>query len=270
MLALKKAIDEIKFSIPPELLNVVFINNTNNWRNTPISLDEQIMAMVIRPRVMVDADLVGGTEAFVSLEGVAAHRVDAYLTVYNIGKDRTQGRSIMAVASVSYLSASLLSSVGNYQLFNQCTVTPLLQAGQAMFDAVKSIPPTSTAMVRIVGENSIMIQDTMPPIGHGFVRCTIANEEELGNIQFRNVPTFAKLAELACKAYIYNSYIIKLDMGFLSGGQEIGKFKEIIESYADANEMYRDYLKNTWMKVAFMNDKEKMRRFIKLQVGAYR
>lgn len=270
MLALRKAVDEIKWSIPKDILNEVFLPKTFSIRNTPVGLDDQILSLVIRPRVLVDADLVGGTEAFVNLEGVPAQRLDAYLTVYNIPKDRTQGRSITAVTSVSFLSASLITSVPGFQLFNPCTVTPMMQAGQAVFDAMNSVPVSSTAKVRLVGENTILIQDSMPPAGHGFVRCTIANEENLGNIQIRYVPLFAEWCVLACKAFIYNEYIITLDRGFINGGQELGKFRDIVESYADANEQYIDFRKTKWQKAAFMNDREKMNRFIKLQTGGHR
>lgn len=270
MMALKKALDEVKFTIPREILSEVFIPKTYGWRNMPPSLDEQIMSLVIRPRVLVDADLVGGTEAFVSLEGVPAERLDGYMTVYNIPKDRTQGRSIMAVMSVSFMSASMVNATPGFQLFNPCTTSPLLQAGQAAFDAMNSVPTVSTAKVRLIGENAILIQDSMPPAGYGFARCVIANEENLGNIQYRYIPLFARMCALACKAYIYNSYIITLDRGFISGGQELGKFKEIIEGYADYEAMYQEFLVEKWMKASFMNDREKMNRFIKLQIGGFR
>lgn len=270
MSAIKKALSEIRFSIPDAILQEVFVDRTQHWRNTPLSLDDQIMTLVIRPRVLVDADLTGGTEIFISLEGISARMVDQYMTVYTVPKDRTQGRSIVSVKNVSYLAYGALASMSANQLFQPCSVTPLTTAAQAMFDSVNAIPPISTARVRLIGENTILVQDTSPPVGVGMVRCTIGNEEELGNLPPRTYIQFADMCVLAVKAYIYNEYIIKLDLGFMNGGQEIGRFKEIVDSYADANTMYREYLRNKWGRIAYSADREKMRRFTQLQTGGYR
>ena len=61
-----------------------------------------------------------------------------------------------------------------------------------------------------------------------------------------------------------------MDKGRLEGGAELGRFREVIDSYSDAEEQYQDYLLNTWQKVAFMNDRESYERFTKMMIGAYR
>ena len=270
MLALKKAVEEVRWQIPPEILKVVFMSRIQNWRSTASSLDEQIMLNVIRPRVLMDANIVGGTEINVPLEGLQAQIVDNYMAVYNIPKSRTQGRSIMSVSSISYASMSATSLIAASQAFSVCSQTPVLAAGQALFDSVNTIPNISSARVSLIGENVILVQDTAVPMAYGFITCTIANDENLNNIQMRSILNFADLCVLAVKAYIYNEYRIKIDQGFISGGQEIGAFKDIIEEYRDANQMYRDYLRNTWQKVAYMNDRVKMTRRIRSQAGSWR
>lgn len=273
-MAIKKAIDEIKYDIPKEILNQVFFSPMMRLSmrslNYASSLDDQIINNVIRPRVLVDCDLVGGTEIFVSLEGLPADRVDTYLTVYNIPKDRTQGRSIVNVSNVSYLSASLMTAVPGFQPHSPGSVTPLNVAGQALFDSVNTVPVMSTARVRLIGENTVLIQDIMPPLGHGYMRCTIANEEDMGNIQMKYIHGFCELCILACKAYIYNEYVVTLDKGQLNGGMELGKFREIIDSYSESNKEYREYLRTKWRKLAFMNDREKHSRLLKLKAGPFR
>lgn len=270
MLALKKAVEEVRWSVPLDILKEVFIPKMARYKGAAISLDEQILTQVIRPRVLMDCNIVGGTEINVPLEGLKAEMVDNYMAVYNIPKSRTQGRSIMSVSSISYASMSATSLIAASQAFSVCSQTPVLAAGQALFDANNTIPNISSARVSLIGENVILVQDTAVPMAYGFITCTIANDDNLNNIQMRSILHFADLCVLAVKAYIYNEYRIKLDRGFISGGQEIGAFKEIVEEYRDANQMYREYLRETWQKVAYMNDRVKMTRHIRRQAGNWR
>jgi hypothetical protein len=61
-----------------------------------------------------------------------------------------------------------------------------------------------------------------------------------------------------------------VDVGELQGGQVIGKIKEILDSYSDANELYDEFMINTMAKVLFMNDQESYGRHTKLLTGSYR
>lgn len=270
MNAISKALDEIKYRIPKEILNIVFSNIQVGWRNTAISLDEQILSKVIKSRVLIDCNLVGGTEAFISLEGVEQYSPDQFVTVFRIPKDMTQGRTIMSVSSVSYVSPGMMAIAPAIQGYNQSSVKPSLVAGQAMMDAMSPIPVTSTARVELIAENTIMVRDIAPRTGHGYLRCTLANDDQLSHIQMASILQFCTLCEHAVKSYIYNETIIALDKGQLYGGHEIGKFRDIIESYSEEEKEYQDYLRNTWMAVAFMNDAETFTRFIKMGMGTFR
>jgi hypothetical protein len=92
----------------------------------------------------------------------------------------------------------------------------------------------------------------------------------MSHIQPRSYKAFCKLVEYAVKAFIYNEYIIEVDMGELRGGHNLGKFKDIIEGYSDAEELYSTYLTEKWQKIAFQNDRESLTRFLKLTVGGPR
>lgn len=265
-----KAVDDLKFRIPRDILKQIFQDKTYSWRNTPISLDEQILNQVIRPRVLVDCNLVGGTEALIPLEGAEKEHIESYITVYKIPKDFTQKRSIMSVLSISYMTSALGAGVAGSYNYKSCSITPSLMAGQAMMDAFGPMPQVSSAKVQLIGENTIMVRDTVPPVGYGYLRCILANDENMSHIQMRSIPTFCKLCELAVKSYIYNEYIITMDKGQLYGGQELGTFKQIIDGYADSESMYQDYLRDVWGAVAFMNDNESFTRFLKINIGGNR
>jgi hypothetical protein len=92
----------------------------------------------------------------------------------------------------------------------------------------------------------------------------------MSHIQMRSYRPFCRLVELAVKAYIYNDQVIEVDIGKIRGGQEIGKFKEIVEEYKDAEEQYQEFLATTWQKVAYMNDNETFNRFVRSLIGGYR
>ena len=101
-----KALSDISYRIPREILIEVFSPKSYFWRDQPINYEEQIRNMVIKSRVMVDCDLVGGTEVLISLYGVPSQTLstDRLVTVYNIPKDKTQGRSITSVISLAYVN----------------------------------------------------------------------------------------------------------------------------------------------------------------------
>ena len=239
-------------------------------RDTPVTMDEQIINQVIRPRVMVDCDLVGGTEALVSLEGLSPEITDRFVMVFHIPKDRTQGRSITSVLSLSYLNASAaqqLTSQGNYL---PCSVTPSLVAGKAVMDAMNLQPVPSSARVQLVAENTVMIREVQAITGTGLLRCILGNDENFSHLQMRSIPYFCKLCELAVKAYIHNEYTIKLDKARIEGGFELGRFKEVVDMYADSEQQYEEYLLGTWQRVAFMNDRESHERLIRTMLGGFR
>jgi hypothetical protein len=267
MMAVNKALDEIKFRIPRPVLEAVFVKRLQGWRQQPVSLDEQILQQVIRPRVLVDMNLVGGTEAIVDLNGLAFERTNDYTSIYRIPKDRTQGRSIQSVLNITYSDPTKVSTYGMAAGLHNTT---MLQAGGAVMDAMGQIPVTSTAKVNLIGENVVMVRDTVILPANIYLRCILENDDNLSNIQLKSYIHVSNLVTHAVKAYIYNEYVIEMDMGELHGGQSLGRFKDIIDGYADQEELYQTYLLEKWQKVALMNDGESWNRMLRQIIGGSR
>lgn len=264
-----KALDEVGFRIPRQILQVVFVEPYQHFRDSAVDIKEMINHLVLRQRVLIDCNLVGGTEVRIPLDDLTGETVDGgYTTVYRIPKSKTNGRSIMSALDVTY--GSLYQNLGGYSVNTLATASPAMQIGSAVMDAQLRTPYVSTARVDLIGENVVMVQDSIILPANLFLRCVLENDENLNNIQVRSYPIFARLVELAVKSYIYNTYVIQLDMGELRAGLQVGRFKEIIDGYADAEQMYQEYLNEKWRKVAFMNDKETYQRYISLLVGGVR
>lgn len=275
MNAIQKALDALKFTIPRAVLEKAFIDRRIDWRQTGrANIDDQILNNVVRARVLVDCNLIGGTQALIPLDGLGHDRPnDFYGTVIHIPKALTQGRSINSVLNVGFMSAGMAANwgvantMGSVGAYAGQESTALMSSMQAMVASYDKIPMTSTARVQLIAENTILIRDSISFAPNGWLRCILANDENLGNIQLRSYKHFSQLVEYAVKSYIYNELIINLDQGELQGGQTIGVFKEIIQGYSDAEQNYKDYLTDVWEAVAFMNDGEAYGRYIKLILG---
>jgi len=267
MSILTKALDNIKFTIPIEVLNIAFRDTLQNWRQAPVSLDDLIMTKIIKPRVLVDTNLVGGVTVLVSLEGVQPRFVDNYAVLYEVPAEKIMYREIISVLSVSYLPVSgTYGTLGN-SIGNVLTTNDVSSAAQRVSNSFANIPVTSTATVDLVGYNTILIRDQQRVTSNYQLRCVLANEENLNNINPRSYLAFAKLCELAVKAYIYNTLIISIDKAYLVGGQELGAIKNYVDNLSDSNEMYNTYLREVWQATAFMNQTQAYSRFIKVQIS---
>lgn len=276
------AINHVKYTIPMALLEKVFINGSFGWRAGPkSSIDDQILNLVIRPRVMMNCDLVGGVQAVISLEGLNQVRPENWITIIHIPKDRTDGRTITAVLDVSYYSAASIAGYGNAGAagigafggptgFNEVENSAMVSALTSVVGAMDKIPMISTARVSLIAENTIMIKDGVILSPNSFARVMLANDENLSNLQIRSYPDFFQLVEFAVKAYIYNELVITVDTAELRYGQALGIFKDILSSYSDAEANYQTFLAETWKKVAFMNDHETYTRLLKLMIGGQR
>lgn len=263
------AVKQVRFRIPPEVLDTVFTRRDLSWRRQPESLDSHILNLVIRPRLLADCQLIGGTEMIVPLMGLEPVRINNHTYVYRIPKERTQGRSITSALNITYSDPT---SIGNIMSGNngQCQSSFMLDTAQQLVDSAGLIPITGTSNVQLVGENCIMVRETATVPLLAYLRCIVANDENMNHVQIRSYRHFADAAVLCTKAYIYNQYIVYLDIGEIQGGASIGRLKEIIESYSDAEELYQTFLTEKLQKVMFMNDHTSYNRFLKLVGGGWR
>lgn len=273
---IRNSIAEVKRRVNRHILDKAFIQRTFDYRFTnQTNVDDQILTMVIRPRVLLDCNLVGGVTAMVPLDGLPIDKPNNYITIIHVPKTRTNNKSIISVSNVNYYDlgiSGLYSGAPGYGYnasIDMTENTASMNAALGIMASLDRIPITSTSDAQLVAENTIMIKDVfaMPPTA--VLRCTLENDENLSNIQPRSYHDFFQLVEFAVKAYIYNELIVDMDMGELQGGQSLGIFKQLVESYSDAEQNYQDKLK-AWMAISVMNDGPAFHRFIKLAVGANR
>lgn len=258
-----KALDEILFSIPHEILREVFITRDLAFCGNMVSLETRIREQVLDPRVLTDLDLYGGTEAFLPLElPVRADHADPYTVIYHIPEEVTQNRPIVQVYSVHFA----ILGYQNAGMALHYTESPMAAETRKVLDSARQTPPAQTSYLNLIAHNTVMARYVYLPYRTAFMRVRLGNDENLSFIRPQAFPDFSQLCVLATKAYIYNYLFVKMDQGQLSGGQVLGAFKEMVMNYADANQMYLDALRR-WRKISVMNDPEANRRHLRTIVG---
>lgn len=261
------ALNELRFTIPIPILEKVFIQRSERWRQKHHSLNERIMEEVIRPRVLQDCNIAYGQEHLVDLSLAEGEYVNNYSTVYRIPKELTQGRSILSALNVVFGVAGSGSLMGGYASTGTSTLTT---GGQAIASAHENIPVTSTHNVQLVGENTVLVRDTLRAAGNMYLRCILENDDRMTHLHYKAIPVLKELVTYAVKSYIYTQYRIEMDMGELSGGQELGTFKSIIDEYSDAEQNYQDCLREKYPRAAVSTDHTAMQRYVKSIIGGFR
>lgn len=267
MSPISNALDHIKFKIPREILELVFDNREWLNKKLAISIDEQIKAKVLYPRVMANCNLMGGRETRVDLTNVPMQQTNDYTYVVRIPKTLTQNSSIVSVRNLTFADPYSISNFGVANLQNN---SQLLNMGMALVDQHGTIPNASAGHCQIIGDNVVMISEMYLVPSNCYMRVILENDTNMSHLQLRSYMHFAKGCELAVKSYIYNNHIIKLDMGELRGGQTIGAIKTKIEEFADAEELYMEWLMKDWPAISAMNDNETWERMVRSRVGGNR
>lgn len=266
MNAIQYALTQIQYAIPHEVLMAAFYRQQFGRRPVPASLDAIIREKVIEGRVRIDCDLVGGTETVIPIYDLTYDIWDNYRYCYQIPLERTNHRLITRTIAVLYGQTGMFVSP---MLVSQGFSQPL-DASTGVLASNTAIPDVASTDVQLVGPNTILVSNIQTVNSQLYLRCYVENDADFANLRGTAVHRFAELCLLACKAYIYNTLKVPMDMGELVGGMTLGAFKEIVDSYSDAYNMYQEFLLTKWKRIAIMNDPMAKKRHIRMLMGGQR
>ena len=259
MNAIVKALQDIKYNIPLEVLQIGFVENYERVNHIR-SLDDRITNSVLRPRVLTDCNLIGGVTMSIPTDRCVITQPTPREFIIEVPKQVTSNRSIISVLSlVSYA----MGTWNNPYVGASSTLTQ----GAHMFNSLATESIIQTARLELIGENTILVEEPNVGLTTATLRAVIGYDENLNNLNPRSYLDFSRLCMYAVKSYIYNNCTVKLDQGYVWAGHELGKIGEIIDSYSDAEEMYIEHLTQTMRKVLFYNDKNNTSRLIASMLG---
>lgn len=263
---IQKALQDIRFQIPQAILDATFIKQEFGRTPLAVNLDYAIRQKVIDARVLVDMNLAGGMLHMVPLDQVPAEYVDEYSVVFRIPKDLTQGRTISRVLALSFGDQRTYSNYASTTL----GYNTLGDAANGVLASHIGVPMTETTSIRLIAENTVLLQDMLAVPGRRYLRCYLDHDNELTQLRATTIPFFSELCVMAVKSYIYTNMIIEIGRDQMVGGRELGRFREIVDSYADQEELYRTSVTTRWRKISTFNDPLARQRLTRLSVGGWR
>lgn len=273
MNALLYAVNMINQSIPYELRHAGVMMDEQEATANITTIDDKILRKVIRKRVLLDANVVGGVEMIIALNTVQPSFYEQFYTVYQIPPELLLHREIISVLGLSFIPTSgvygpatgMFGSSGSYNsasFGSSGSANAVTGVSGRIGDAASSSGMMNNTHTEIVGHNTILVYAHYRMLASLGLRVVVENENNMNNIQPRSYINFGKLCTLAVKAYLYNKLIIPINSGYLSSGQDLGMFKSILESYSSAEEDYQVFLREVWTSVAYMNDTTRYNRLL--------
>jgi hypothetical protein len=236
---------KIYLHIPEGILDVAF--EPNKWK---VTLDQRIMDTVIEAYVLPDCNIYAGatkriylsqcimepTSPVPGISGVITSNMSA---VYRIPPAVREHRNITAVTDLSYPFA--YSRMSDPTDFND-RGNNLYNLAQAAIDsrtlANEVITPTPVLQTGNVIKLTPMTNFSVDWV----MTCRLEYDKEFTNLHHDAVAPLADLGLCMTKCYIYTKLILKINEAELSGGQELGKFKDIIEDYKQEFDRYKDLI----------------------------
>lgn len=249
---IQACLNRIYHSIPQDILNLTFKPDRNE------TLDHKIHELVIKDRVLFDCNLVGGRPKEIVLR---KHWVEIANTpapfiygqsktysIYRIPPEDRENRMLSSVISLRYpytIHGGL--QVPNVGLgmglgFNHAGgIACQALEGQTWANAVPLPTPIllSGHQVKLVPATVSQIQDI-----EWILTCRLNYDEEFTNMNNQAILPLVDLTLCAVKAYIFNELVLKADMAYVVSGQQMGRIKEIIDSYSSENDRYLELLRN--------------------------
>lgn len=227
------------------------IENVPRSYHQYLNLENEITNQVIARRVCVDINLYGGEEAYIPCSQLEAEYVDRWNTIYKVPKRLTNGRDITRVVALAYGQGSAYAGYNN----TSNAGSAIVGAANGIMAAAGPMPIVQTAFCHIINPNVILVTDGSGVlVSNGYLRVWLGHDKTLSHLQTTTFLKFYELCLLAVKAEIYSKNIITIDREVVEGGFDIGVYKTLVEGYADAAELYQEYLSTKWSVVTILND----------------
>jgi len=256
-----KAITDIKMTTPKTILDLAY----NDDRFNSIATIESRIETVIRKRVLVDTNLVGGVTIFIDMTQVTILEEDQYGgVVVEIPERLLDGRAILSVHSLvtNNSPANSRTILANSNSACENSGSSALQESLKIKNNLGTANIEVTSNIEVIGERIIYIRDDITNLYDTTLRLVVENQRLLNNLPPRAYINFSILCRYAVQADIYIKLVEILDNGYIKTGHQLPFVERFVSKYEDSEQLYMEYLTETWPSVLFMSDSTEMNSYI--------
>ena len=265
-------------TIPYEILHAAMTYGEDPQVSALSSIEDKLVNKVIKKRVLLTCNVIGGIEHFVPINMLQPTFYENMYTVYQVPADLVMNKQIVSALTLSYMPGSgfmggqMSGYSGNGSIVapgspDMYSSNPVMNVAGRIGAAAAMNGVLTNAHLEIVAYNTIAVYANFRTLTNFGIWVVLENDNNLNNLSPRSYEKLAILCTLATKSYIYNKLIVPLNMGYLSGGQDLGVFKSIVESYQSAEEDYNTYVQEVWGKVLFHADTARTNRLINSMIA---
>ncbi len=247
--AIDIGIRRIEQFIPNSILQSALANS----EYVNFGLRNAIQDDIITDVVMSDCNLGGGKTLHIPLL-LEYHEPlsDELYGVYRIPIEVTGGREIVEVHRLLHNPRNHKSFYSHSGGLNPFTMgmnsDPYCMYKQAVPMAMHDMVASKTGIGDHIDTPSVeLLQGGLIRLHPGprthidwLLTCRVAYDSNMTNLNSEGIDKFADVCLVAAKIFCYNKLIIKLDIGAIQLGSEIGSIKDIISDWSDLGEEYRE------------------------------
>ena len=260
--ALEVTMVRIMYSIPKDILRLAFYRRRDQDKFIPaelVTLDDLILTKVIRGRVLVDLNLMGGKPKQIVLQQAWREKIKygpgdydmniGPFSLYRIPPEERDNVPIVEVTGIAYpgnLGGSSLNITG----YGGGTTLGVI--ANAVLDSITYASSPSRPNPELLAGDLVKLYPSQHAHVNYVLNCRLCYDEHLTNLNTSAIDTFADLCVCAVKAYCYNELVIDIDRAYVEGGAEVATIGRIVESYADENTKYKE-LKDLMHGAAFLD-----------------
>jgi hypothetical protein len=244
--AFDNALRRVYGTIPPEILEATF-----RPRDYQVSLDQRIKDVIVSARVLQDCNVNSGKIKRIPLTACTIETVlpdPGYMsvvnpsmgTLYRIPPSMREHRDIVGVIDISYPYDYTGYNSPQMGFGNGGNTVAGLAA--AVLDSHTHRNACLTPTPTLLAGNMILINPATNFISDWVLVCRLGYDDEFTSLNRSSVIPLSDLILTATQAYIWVHLTIRIDQAMLSGGQELGQFKAIVDEYKQAVTDYNSML----------------------------